>query len=143
MLNVLLRRFFNMPIYGSTEIVRYISLACASFAIVEHEWVNGNINMPIILDAVPKKVRAIMLCTGYIIATGVFTFISYLLIRQVMNRYTFHSVSPDLGITLWIPALVLSIGFIAMTLTIIVKAVICGWMVKTGNNIVFERLRKD
>ena len=36
-LNIIFRRFFRAPIFGSTEIVRYMALCAASFSIIENE----------------------------------------------------------------------------------------------------------
>lgn len=142
-LNVILRRFFNMPIYGSTEIVRYVALGTASFSIIENEWSNGNVSMPIFIDALPRKIRDVVVFIGYAICSILFFILDYLLIRQAVNKFVTMSVSQELEFALWIPAAILAIGFFVLTLVLITKTVICGWAVKTGNTIKFEELRTD
>jgi len=88
--------------------------------------------MPIIIDALPRKLRNIVLFIGFAITSCIFVVIDYLLIRQSFNKFVTKSVTQELEFPMWIPSAVLAVGFCALTLVIILKTVIYGWMVKTG-----------
>jgi TRAP-type C4-dicarboxylate transport system permease small subunit len=141
--NVILRRFFNAPIYGSTEIVRYMAMGAASFSIIENEWSNGNVSMPLIIEMLSKKIRDRVLFAGYAIISCVFLVLDFLLTQQAVGKFFDGSFSQELKFALWIPSAVLSVGFIVLTLVLILKVFIYAWMIKTGNTVVFEQLRTD
>ena len=48
MTHIIMRRFFDAPIYGSIELIKYISLCAASFALAQNEWIDGNITMSLV-----------------------------------------------------------------------------------------------
>ena len=141
--NIILRRFFNAPIYGATEIVRYLSLFTASFAIADNEWVDGNVNMLLIVDALPEKTRKWVLCAANFVTSIGFGIVDWLLIQQTIRRFFDQTATTEIGLPLWIPNAVLTLGFCTLTIVIAAKAIIWFWMAKTGNTIVFRALGRD
>jgi TRAP-type C4-dicarboxylate transport system permease small subunit len=142
MVNVILRRFFNSPIYGSTEFIRYISLLSASLAIAENEWVEGNAKMSLLLEKLPKKYADTLIFISGAICSAVFILVTYLLFVQAVDKFAKVDITPELNFPVWIPAIVLAIGFCILTVTIIIKTVILGHALKSGETIYFERLKK-
>jgi TRAP-type C4-dicarboxylate transport system permease small subunit len=138
--NIILRRFFNSPIFGSTELVRYLSLCAASFALSDNEWVDGNVNMTLLLEMMSNKTRDIMVFLGNVFCAVSFVLISYLLIIQAISKYTKGDITTELGIPIWIPASILAFGFVVLTLMIAIKSVILGWALKTGEKIDFRNI---
>ena len=138
--NIVMRRFFNAPIYGMTELVRYISLFVASFAIVENEWVDGNVSMTMVVDALHAKARCVTMFVANLATTVAFVVLDYLLIQQMVNKYRDMSMTVELRIRLWIPCAALVVGFVALTVVLALKTYIWAWMRKTGQVVKFSEL---
>jgi TRAP-type mannitol/chloroaromatic compound transport system permease small subunit len=130
--NILMRRFFNMPIWGSTEFVKYISLITASLALVQNEWFDGNIRMTILPESISIKSKQILDVFVNVICTIAFIFVSYLLVRQAISKYVKWDVSADLHLPIFIFATVLAIGFVVLTLGIAFKALLSVYTLKAG-----------
>jgi TRAP-type C4-dicarboxylate transport system permease small subunit len=138
--NIVLRRFFNAPIFGSTEIVRYVSLAAASFALAENEWIDGNVKMTVLLESMSKKAYDLFILIGNVVCSAVFILISYLLILQSISKFAKVDVSTELSLPLWIPAAVLAFGFCVLTLSIVIKSVILVYAFKVGETLDFRHI---
>ncbi|NLO96693.1 MAG: TRAP transporter small permease [Peptococcaceae bacterium] len=130
--NIVMRRFFNAPIFGSTELVRYFSLAAASFALAQNEWFEGNIKMTLFLELVSEKLRKIILFIGSIICTAAFSYISYLLVGQAIAKYVKNDVSTELNIPIFIMAGILALGFIFLTISLLLKTIVNGYNLKNN-----------
>ena len=138
--NIVLRRFFNAPIYGSTEIIQYLGLFVASMAIVETEWSSGNIVMSLFLDMAPQRVRNVILTIEFTINSIAMIVLDYLLFQDVIAKFLRGTLTSELKISRWIPSMVLAIGFVGLTLVLIVKTVIHCHMAITGKEIDFIKL---
>jgi len=137
--NILMRRIFGAPIFGSTEIVSYASLITASLALAQNEWFDGNIRMTIILDTISKKTSKIIQFVDYIVCSVAFIYISYLLIGQAQSKFRVADVSTDLELPLYIFAGCLALGFILLTVCIILKTAVIGYGAFTGEEINLKR----
>jgi TRAP-type C4-dicarboxylate transport system permease small subunit len=138
-LNIITRRFFSAPIQGTTEMVRYLMLACASFAIIENEWIDGNVNMLVFLEKLKDRTRKIALGIVYAVTTVGTAIISYLLVAQTMTRFGDGLSSNELHFPLWIPATVITIGFCVLTVVLVFKTYVYFWMVRSGNTLNFRK----
>jgi TRAP-type C4-dicarboxylate transport system permease small subunit len=139
--NIIMRRAFGMPIYGSTEFVRYISLVAASFALAQNEWIDGNITMSLLHEKLPKKIARRLKAITNTVCAIVFVLISYLLFAQFQDKLAKRDISYELGFPIWIPALILAIGFAILTASIIIKTILLWHLEKTGDaTIVFRDL---
>jgi TRAP-type C4-dicarboxylate transport system permease small subunit len=136
--NIILRRFFNAPIFGTTELVRYMSLCVASLALAENEWLDGNIKMNLLFEIMSQKTRDILILFGNVACSIIFLLISYLLILQAISKFAKVDVSMELGLPLWVPSAVLAFGFCALTISIIIKSMILGFALKTGEHVDFN-----
>ena len=141
--NIILRRFFNAPIYGSTEIIQYVGLITASLAIVQTEWTEGNITMSLFVDMMSQKARDILMFIEFVINTVIFIVIDYLLVKDVFSKFAKHTLTSELKFPKWIPSTVLAIGFIALTLILMGKAILYLRMAKTGECVNFADLGRD
>ena len=140
-LNIILRRFFNAPIFGSTEIVQYLGLAISSFAIVQNEWGDGNICMALFVDMIhSKKARYLLNAVESFINAVIFVVIDWLLLQDTLTKFASGNTTPDLEFPRWIPSLIITIGFTLMTVVIIVKAILYLWALKEGKEINFEAI---
>ena len=140
-LNIVLRRFFNLPIYGSTEMVQYLGLAISSFAVVQNEWGDGNITMALFVDMIrSRKARYLLNAVELLIEAVIFTVIDWLLFRDVLTKFSGGNLTSDLKFPKWIPSLVIAAGFILLTAVLVIKAVIYLGAVKTGKEIDFNAI---
>lgn len=130
--NIIMRRFFNAPIYGSTELVRYASLVGASFGLAQNEWFEGNIKMTLLTEHIEQKAADIIRFICDVICSIAFSYISYLLIIQAVSKYIKADASTDLRLPIFVFASILAFGFIVLTICLIIKAIIQGYIVKTG-----------
>ena len=137
--NIVMRRVLGAPIFGSTEIVSYASLITASLALAQNEWFDGNIRMTIILDMISKRTSRIIQFVDYIICSIAFIFISYLLVGQALDKYAVADVSVELKLPLFVFAGCLAVGFILLTVCIILKTAVIGYGAFTGDEINFKR----
>ncbi|MDR1571877.1 MAG: TRAP transporter small permease [Clostridiales Family XIII bacterium] len=130
--NIVMRRFFGTPIFGSTEMIRYISLCAASFALAQNEWIDGNITMSLIHEQLPKKAAGRLKAITNTICAAVFILITYLLYMQTYGRFVRQDVSYDIQIPIWAPSLVFAVGFTFLTVSIIIKAILLWHAEMTG-----------
>jgi TRAP-type C4-dicarboxylate transport system permease small subunit len=136
--NIVLRRFFGTPIFGTTELIRYLMLSCASFAIIENEWIDGNVSMLVFLEKLTHKARSFMLGIIYTVTTVGVGVISFLLIRQVGLRIEDHHGTSELHLPIWIPALILAACFCVLVVVLVIKTLLYFWMSRTGNTLLFR-----
>lgn len=135
--NIILRRVFNAPIFGSTEIVQYAGLVVASLAIVEAEWTEGNITMALFIDMMSQHARNILMAIEFTINSIIFIVLDYLLIQDVIAKFNKGTVTPELKFPRWIPSTFLAVGFIGLTLVLIVKTAMYYQAIKTREPINF------
>lgn len=123
--NVVLRRVFNAPIFGSTELICYGVLLTSSFALAQCEWVDGNIRIGLVIDMLPTDA----LRNGFMFVINLACTIGlavccYLLIDQTMLKFVHGDQSLSLRFPIWFFYLVLSIGFALLTLTFVTKEIL-------------------
>lgn len=133
--NIVARRFFNAPIYGSTEIVKYLALVGGALALSQNEWFDGNIQMTLVLEKISEKAKLVLEIIDYVVCSIAFIFVSYLLVLQTSKKFQINDVTVDLKIPIGIFAGILSFGFMFLTLTLIVKTILKVHQLKTGENL--------
>jgi TRAP-type C4-dicarboxylate transport system permease small subunit len=132
-LNVVLRRFFNAPIFGATEIVCYASLVTASFALGQNEWVDGNIRMTLLLEKLSVEKGYVLSFVINVITTVAFVLFTYLLAQKAIGNYQKNDISFDLHFPVWVPAMILSVGFGILAVTMAVKALAYLYSIRFGH----------
>lgn len=130
--NVILRRFFNAPIFGATEMVRYLSLVAAGFALAQNEWIDGNITMSLIHEKLSTKAAARLRSITNCVVSVAFIIITYLLYVEMGSKFANVDVSYELNFPLWLPALVLAVGFTLLTISVIIKTILLVHLEITG-----------
>ncbi len=133
--NIIMRRFAGSPIYGSTELVSYASLVTASIALAQNEWFEGNIRMTLVLESIGKQASRVIQFIVYIVCSVAFVYITYLLTAQAAAAYVKGDISTDLHMPIFIFKAILAIGFIFVTICIICKTIVLGYVAKTGEDI--------
>ena len=119
--NSMLRWLFRGGIHFAHELnmMLFVGVALLSFAYVLRA--GAHIRIPLIFDRLPKEVKpwaqfvsdTIMLVLVVIISIGSVIF--------VVDSHRLMSATFLIGIPLWIPQLVIPIGFILLTLEVLVK----------------------
>ena len=138
--NVILRRFFGAPIFGSTEMIQYLGLAITSFAIIENEWGDGNIVMSLFTDMLPQKAHYILNMVEFVVEGIVFIVVDYLLVDAVISQMARGNLTPELAIPKWIPTGVVLLGFIVLTIVVFLKAILYYLAIKQGKELNFEQI---
>lgn len=138
--NVFTRKFFNAPIYGTTEMVQYMGLIIASFALIDNEWGDGNITLTIFLDKMKNSARYIVCAAVHIIEGLAFIVVDYLLFKDVFGKLALGTVTPELDIPRWIPSLVAAVGFTFLTIALILKATVYIIGARSGRNVNFAEI---
>lgn len=128
--NVIARRIFNAPIFGVTELVCYGSLASAAFGLAQNEWMDGNVRMTLIFEHVKGRVADIINLIVCLVGFGGFTYVSYFLIMQAINKSASGQVSSELRFSMTIVTGVLAAGFVLVTLSMLAKAVLYAMKLK-------------
>jgi TRAP-type C4-dicarboxylate transport system permease small subunit len=138
-LNIVMRRFFNAPITGTTEIIKYLMLGCASFAIIENEWIDGNVNMLMLVDKFKKGMREIFLGCIYAVTTVGTIIVAGLLINQARLRILDGQTTSELHFPIWIPAVVIAVCFCILVVVLVIKTAIYFWMARSGETLNFRQ----
>ena len=124
LVNVILRRLTPYSIIGCTELVRYFMCIAASFALMQNEWVDGNVRVTIILDTLPEKKKKILDLICYIITSIGFIFITFFMCRQAIDALNRGTQTTDLFMPMWIFSSILALGFVFLTLCFWTRAIV-------------------
>ena len=140
--NIILRRIFNFPIHGSTEMVQLCGLVTACLAIVETEWADGNVSLTILTDKLPAKAKNVLMSIVYAINVAIFVLVDVLLVNDMIRRFNVGRVTAELGIPWWVFSLILAFGFVFLTIVLLAKLVVYCAALKTGEKVNFFLLTK-
>ena len=138
--NIVLRRFFNAPIHGSTELIQYFALVTGCLAIIETEWSDGFPSLTILTEKLPTKVYNIMMSVVFTINTGICIVLSWMFFRDMMRRFELGTVTSELAIPRWIFSLILALGIIVMTCVLVAKTILYYRSIKTGERLNFFKI---
>ena len=138
--NIILRRFFNSPIHGSTEMIQYLALLTACLAIVETEWSDSFPSLTILTEKLPTKAYNIMMSVVFTINSILFVVLSTLFFSDLQRRFALGTITPELGIPRWIFSLVLALGIIGLTLALVAKTILYYRSIKTGERLNFFQI---
>ena len=132
--NVIARRFFNAPIFGSTELVCHFILVVAALALPQNEWIDGNISMDLIQEFMKDKGKLITRMIINLICGIAFVYVDYLMIKFTVFRFQSGDITLDIHLPIWIFFGILSVGYIFMTFGLFSKAILLGYTIKTGKS---------
>jgi TRAP-type C4-dicarboxylate transport system permease small subunit len=130
--NIIMRSMFKTPVIGSTEIVKYVSLTGAAFAVSHNEWMDGNIRVTMLLEIVSRKAEDIISFIAYALLSGSLVYVTYILFRQFIKFHTNGDVTTELNMPSWIFAGILAFGFATLTLCCFSKTIIRGYYLFKG-----------
>ncbi len=128
--NVMMRRLFNAPIFGVTELVCYGSLASAAFGLAQTEWLDGNVRMTLILEKTGVKFGCILNLLVNIVGTCGFTYVSCFLIKQAVDKFSTGHLSSELRFPMYIVTGILAIGFALLAVALLTKVILYAKRIK-------------
>lgn len=120
--NILTRKILNYPIFGTTELVRYLSLFVGSVGLFRLEWNGGNIRMTLVVDSVKKRTAHLLEFIANALGAIGFAGVTWFLTKQVVVKITDGSVTENLRLPMFIPYGVLALGFAVLAVCIAIKA---------------------
>ena len=68
LVNILMRKIFNLPIMGTYELVGLLTATGLGFALANCEIKNGNVAMSLFTDKMPKKLQGIIAIIIYLLS---------------------------------------------------------------------------
>jgi TRAP-type C4-dicarboxylate transport system permease small subunit len=75
--DVFLRKFFNKPIYGSTEIVQYLTLSQFVVALIWTTLEDEHIKVDILDKYIPSRIKSILSPLFYVLCLGFYALIGW------------------------------------------------------------------
>ena len=120
--NVLLRALFNYPIYGTFEIVCYVSLIMAAFAMPDTERTSSNISVTLVNEMLPEKGSKILKLITNIMGAGGCSVIGYRLIGLAQRRFVNGDVTADLRMPIYIFVYIIAAAFFLVAVCMLFKA---------------------
>ncbi len=120
--NVITRSFFNAPIFGTVEIISYSGLLLGAFALALNELADGNITMTLLTDNLkPKPKHGFELVTS-LIAAVFYAAVTYRFVEEIFTTIEKATSTTTVHIPFWCVYTVMSVGFFAGTLALLLKA---------------------
>lgn len=128
--NIIMRRLFNTPIFGASELICYAALIAAAFAFLETDWLQINVEMTLLHEKVSERAGDILRFITTLFSAVVFVYVSYTSISDTINKYTLNNVSTELMIPLFIPSIFVSASLICITILLFLKTAVRGYGLK-------------
>ena len=123
LLNIVLRGLFKYSLAGVYEIVQYGLLLLVSMALSHNEFDDGNIVITVILENLKPKTANIFYIAAYIVSVIGVSAIVYNQYKMVFAKYANNATTGVLLIPHWIIVAVLTLGFLCLLLTLVLKLV--------------------
>ena len=121
LLNILLRALFRYPIFGTFEIVCYLSLVMAAFAMPGTERDNGNISVTLASESLPPKgARILKLVTDLMGMAGCFV-VEYRLVGLARRKLENGDITADLGMPVYIFVYIIALAFFLISICLLYK----------------------
>ena len=122
-LNILTRALFNYAFAGVYEIVQYSILLIVSMALSYNEFENGNIVISFFIEKMKPKTANMFFIVMYSISVVGVSAVVYNQYKVILAKYANKASTGVLFIPHWIIVTVLTLGFLCLLLTIILKLV--------------------
>jgi TRAP-type C4-dicarboxylate transport system permease small subunit len=122
--NILMRALFNAPIFGTYEFISVMSLVLIVCALSYTENTSGNVTVTLILEYLRPKTRNIFEIIGNSICTVMAGIIAYDEFMLIHSKFVKGDMTDNLHIPQWILVAVLAIGFILLTLCLLIKVIV-------------------
>jgi TRAP-type C4-dicarboxylate transport system permease small subunit len=122
-LNILLRVLFNSPVMGTYEIVQYGVLLAVSLALADNELMDGNVMVSYFLEKMKPKAANLCMIAMNLISIICCGFVTYNQTKMIATKYANQAATSILQLPHWIIVLILTLGFLILTLPLILKLI--------------------
>ena len=122
-LNIVLRALFSKPLYGTFEAVSYLSMLVVIFALAINEYKDGNLTVDMILEYMRPKSRNVLEIFNDFVSIAMCVIMTYQSFLLTFSKYAKGDLTPNLYIPQWILVLCLSVGFVVLTLCLVLKVI--------------------
>ena len=119
------RYFFNMPIYGSYELIGMLLVCAGPLGMALCQRNRSHITVSLVVDLLPSRVQAILKSVSLFLSLGMFSIIAWQMFSLTVKYYSKGSggVSSDLGISMGHVSLVFAIGALLFSLVLLLHFV--------------------
>lgn len=117
--NVIIRLFAS-PIVGITELVGWLAAVTSSLALGYTQIYRGHVEIDVLVERFPNKVRMFIQGLMTLISFIFFSFLSYHFVKFTFSTMDSGILSQTLGIVYFPVIFIVSIGFFALALSLLV-----------------------
>jgi len=117
--DVIGRYFLNRPIVGSFEIQAFLMAIVIGFSLAICGVNKGHINVDVVLNVLPKRVRAVMDGISSFISIAFMAFLTWQTFRYVVILHQTNSVATTVPLPSWPFALAAAIGMTVFALVLL------------------------
>ena len=119
--NILLRALFNYPIFGTFEVICYLSLIMAAFAMPDTERTDSNISVTIVSESLsPKNAGILKLITNLTGMVGC-SVVGYRLVGLAQRKLVNGDTTADLIMPVYIFVYIIALAFFLITICFLFK----------------------
>ena len=122
-LYIVLRAVFGYAIFGTFEIVQLSSMTMVACGLAYNEYVDGNITIDTVLEALKPLGKRILLTCAQLVTTIMIGFTSYRMFFYTMAKGADGAVTANLGIPVWVFTTILSLAFFLLTICLLFKLI--------------------
>ncbi len=119
--DVVSRRIFNSPLPSSLELIEILLVIVVFFSVAYTGTQKGHISMDILVSRFPPKTQGIINAVNYILALGLFIFISWKTVIQALNVWKLGRATAILEIPLYPFVLIVAFGSALLALVIFIQ----------------------
>ena len=117
LVNILMRKIFNLPIMGTFELVGLLTATGIGFSLAKCEINNGNVAMTILTEKMPKKVQALIGIIINLLSLGFWGVVVYRLFVYGSSSFKSGWVSSTSSVPIY--PFIFILGFNAFCLCIV------------------------
>lgn len=121
--DVVLRKFFNSPIFGSVELIEIMMVITGFLGLAWCALKGGHIKVDLIVESMPRRWQGIIDSFIYILSFGICIILAWRSISESNFIREMNNTTPSLDIPLFPFYYVLTAGFTMLSLTILVLLV--------------------
>ena len=118
--DVFLRKFFNSPILGSVELVEIMMVITGFFGMAWCAMRGGHIKVDLIVGSMPRRLQGIIDGCIFILSFGICAILAWRSVLESKFIREMNNTTPSLDIPLFPFYYVLTVGFSALCLAILV-----------------------
>jgi TRAP-type C4-dicarboxylate transport system permease small subunit len=117
--DVILRKFFNMPITGSIDIAKLMLVVAVFFGIAYTQVEEGHVNITLLTERFPKRVQAVIDSCVYFIGLGLFSVMTWQTVLAAIDLKANGTTTTVLPIPIYPFYFVVALGCALLSLVLL------------------------